>query len=1191
MDRRLIQTLSLFAVAVVCLSGALMVLTPSDTDGALPADRQDVTYSITFDGDGGTSDYGEVHTFDVKGGSNTIHMPSATWTKKGYYLDHWESSSGRQYAPGDAFTPTKDETFTAVWVQFKADKIRIIDDLVVESGQPIKIYIDELATDLGGSIKLADCEYPEDWLSFFLGDSSDRSYFYGNAPSSGIYPMKLGKSIMGISPTTLCFNIIVKSSFDESATVSFWTDEVDESGAQKIKTVQAPVGTAITLPTIDDVPTSAIPEDSMLVAWNINDGSGNLPDYPLGSSYTVNGSYNAVAKWEANEHVLVFSLDGGSLSNVEAYIAASDSVYATPTADSVVETSGKTFIGWKDNEKSAIYEGNVLWAPGMEISPTEDHYFEAVYVNTGTSTHTVRFDANGGNGTLTQEVPSGYSVVLPQYGFDNTGYIFDGWSTSKDGSKPIATDTYSVSGDVTLYAVWKQAQNPVSSITISGPSTVYVGESITLTARTDGNADERGVRFTVSNTSGSVSISQSITSTGAECTVIGREPGTVTITATAIDGSGVSTSKTITVKEATVDLHTFTLSYDANGGSYAPSPDSVETEADVGYVAVTSELPIYEDHVFVGWNTEADGSGLTYAAGATVPITLPETSDTLYAQWAEEQGYHILNYDTNGAPTQIQSNSVPATGESWQFNITSEKPGWLGYIFLGWSDERTTPGQGTAEDVDYADGAPIVVSGEKTVYAVWADGMCTYQVKFELNGGSWNRADTETRTSTSNLYQFQLPYDMPNRPGYEFVGWKVGDNIIVDPGEEVFEPGDYITMEGAAGESVTITLTAWWGDGKAVHGLTFHDRAMEGATVTGMPANIESPTENKRSKFTIPEQVPTMVGADGVVYVFNGWSTDPEALSGGYHPGDVFYSAEDVDLYATWTLGGKYLTVTYWPGTTVSGITLPENQTVFLKQGEEKVSVTISDMEVERPGYKFLGWAYEDGKDNYDVMKGATFDISEDIDLYAVWRANTVQVEDHTVIFDSNGGSRVDSAIVKDGETVDRPADPTKEGFTFDGWLLNGVEYDFDSPVYGDIRLVANWIQEGGDEPVEPGTKVTISFDSNGGSEVQSIESAVQLTIELPDCSKEGQVFDGWYNGDDRVGGAGDTYTVTGDVTLTAHWKSENSDVGLYVMIAGIGLAVVFALIAVKLGVYYGIPAVVFASIAAVGALLYGGIL
>ena len=890
MDRRLIQTLSLFAVAVVCLSGALMVLTPSDTDGALPADRQDVTYSITFDGDGGTSDYGEVHTFDVKGGSNTIHMPSATWTKKGYYLDHWESSSGRQYAPGDAFTPTKDETFTAVWVQFKADKIRIIDDLVVESGQPIKIYIDELATDLGGSIKLADCEYPEDWLSFFLGDSSDRSYFYGNAPSSGIYPMKLGKSIMGISPTTLCFNIIVKSSFDESATVSFWTDEVDESGAQKIKTVQAPVGTAITLPTIDDVPTSAIPEDSMLVAWNINDGSGNLPDYPLGSSYTVNGSYNAVAKWEANEHVLVFSLDGGSLSNVEAFIAASDSVYATPTADSVVETSGKTFIGWNDNEKSAIYEGNVLWAPGMEISPTEDHYFEAVYVNTGTSTHTVRFDANGGNGTLTQEVPSGYSVVLPQYGFDNTGYIFDGWSTSKDGSKPIATDTYSVSGDVTLYAVWKQAQNPVSSITISGPSTVYVGESITLTARTDGNADERGVRFTVSNTSGSVSISQSITSTGAECTVIGREPGTVTITATAIDGSGVSTSKTITVKEATVDLHTFTLSYDANGGSYAPSPDSVETEADVGYVAVTSELPIYEDHVFVGWNTEADGSGLTYAAGATVPITLPETSDTLYAQWAEEQGYHILNYDTNGAPTQIQSNSVPATGESWQFNITSEKPGWLGYIFLGWSDERTTPGQGTAEDVDYADGAPIVVSGEKTVYAVWADGMCTYQVKFELNGGSWNRADTETRTSTSNLYQFQLPFDTPNRPGYQFLGWKIGNDIIIDPDEvEVYQPGEYITMEGALGESVNITLTAWWGDGKQTHGVHFDSNSQEGDVVTGMPKDITDLPVNAygQSRVVIPDELPTRTTADGTVYICDGWSNEPKPSYANIMPGDV----------------------------------------------------------------------------------------------------------------------------------------------------------------------------------------------------------------------------------------------------------------------------------------------------------------
>ena len=59
--------------------------------------------------------------------------------------------------------------------------------------------------------------------------------------------------------------------------------------------------------------------------------------------------------------------------------------------------------------------------------------------------------------------------------------------------------------------------------------------------------------------------------------------------------------------------------------------------------------------------------------------------------------------------------------------------------------------------------------------------------------------------------------------------------------------------------------------------------------------------------------------------------------------------------------------------------------------------------------------------------------------------------------FNSNGGTAVDSQTVKYGELAVKPADPTRDGYTFNGWTLNGTPYDFSSPVTGNITLVAQW--------------------------------------------------------------------------------------------------------------------------------------
>lgn len=82
-------------------------------------------------------------------------------------------------------------------------------------------------------------------------------------------------------------------------------------------------------------------------------------------------------------------------------------------------------------------------------------------------------------------------------------------------------------------------------------------------------------------------------------------------------------------------------------------------------------------------------------------------------------------------------------------------------------------------------------------------------------------------------------------------------------------------------------------------------------------------------------------------------------------------------------------------------------------------------------------------------------------------------VTSYIVTFNVNGGNEtIASQTVESGNKVTKPADPTKEGYTFAGWLLNDVEYDFNTVVTENITLTASWTEnsQGGDEPTPSGS-------------------------------------------------------------------------------------------------------------------------
>lgn len=128
----------------------------------------------------------------------------------------------------------------------------------------------------------------------------------------------------------------------------------------------------------------------------------------------------------------------------------------------------------------------------------------------------------------------------------------------------------------------------------------------------------------------------------------------------------------------------------------------------------------------------------------------------------------------------------------------------------------------------------------------------------------------------------------------------------------------------------------------------------------------------------------------------------------------------------------------------------------------------------------------------------------------------------YTVTFQSEGGSEVASQI-RANTPAARPADPTKEGYTFIGWYNGESEWDFETPVTAVLTLTAKWQIN----------RYTITFDTAGGSEVAPITQDYGTTITAPaNPAKTGYTFAGW---DKTI----PTTMPAGNMTITARW-TEN---------------------------------------------------
>ena len=217
-----------------------------------------------------------------------------------------------------------------------------------------------------------------------------------------------------------------------------------------------------------------------------------------------------------------------------------------------------------------------------------------------------------------------------------------------------------------------------------------------------------------------------------------------------------------------------------------------------------------------------------------------------------------------------------------------------------------------------------------------------------------------------------------------------------------------------------------------------------------------------------------------------------------------------------------------------NGGTSVRTQTV--KHGEYAVYKSTS-----RPGYEFLGW-YLNGE-KYDFSTPVT----EKITLVAKWEKKTSDIpsddkEIYIVDFDSNGGTRVASQKVEEGDRVSRPSNPTRDCYDFVGWYTDASltkKYNFSTPVTRDMTLYAKWKDNGTCKET-----YRVKFDSNGGTSVatQRVDEGNRAT-EPRDPRRSGYTFLGWYLNGRKFSFNTRIYE---DITLEAKWEKDEVKYNTY---------------------------------------------
>lgn len=1041
--------------------------------------------SVTYDANGGY--FTASLPVDYPSPEGTYTLTDAVPVCEGYDFAGWEcSKDGKTYASGAAYTLSGSYealTFTAQWKK-KTFRVTVNADTGIT-----------VPNDLA-----RDYEYGADKAFTATGDGTVRVYANGvllSPQDDGKYHITVTQNIeIKITLTKRVEHYIV--SYDPNGGVNAPFDRGEYAAGDGVTVGAAPTREGYTF-----------------AGW-----SDGAKTYQPDAGYTMdNHDVTFTAQWTPNSYSIVYNANGGAGDDMSATGLKYDG--AGTIADCQYYKTGYRFIGWALDPNGLPY---YLGGEAVRNLTAEAGGVINLYARWTAEEYTVTLDAMGGTPAKSY-VKATYDAEMPKIPLPTrTGYIFGGYYDA------MAEGTCYYDGTGASMCNWNKDENAM----------LYARWSpIHYKVNYDLNGGE-GVMFSVADYA--YDESWNIPKAGDTISLAGhRFAGwSLSKNGSVVYQDGAEVKNLASEQNATVTLYavwepipTYTVHYDANGGSGAPA-DASALEGET--CTVPDQKPVYDGYRFLGWseNPAAAQADPAYAAGT--PLTMTR-SLTLYAVW-QKLGTYTITYNSGVSDSSVSN--LPPAGKKTEgelYILSSITPVREGYNFAGWSKNY-------GGEKDYEAEAVYNEDKDLTLYARWE--AKSYRL-YVYNSGAGTLGVTRNGQALSAndviKYGDELTITAEPLTGYTTASFSLEVNGLPVTNEQ----NGVVTTDMNVVGDVTVALLDHRDSGGEVRYTVKYDP-------NGGTGSIADQTVN--STKTTPLSDGTGFTKEHAKLI--GWATAP---NGGvaYAPGEILKKpiAEDgqtVTLYAVWKTDETY-TVTYDPNGGIGG---PKDGRAYYEN--DKVFVLFTDKPT-RSGWTFLGWSTDRSATvaTYDEDGISEFTMTtENVMLYAVWQRSsysvTVDGDDVAEVTfitpeDANGkyqgGTTVKFTVAAKGANVLNSLTVAVNGSVLlmteeNGVLAGSFVIDRDSTIT--VRSGA--------------TTYTVTYDKNGGdspavNETMTYVTGQALTLHSgAGYTKDGCHIAGWDTASD---GNGTRYklgqVLTNDLsasTLYAVWEQDADPKGYH---------------------------------------------
>ncbi len=986
------------------------------------------SYTISYNANGGSG----APSSQTKSHGTDITLSSTVPSRFGYSFLGWSTSStatSATYQPGGNFSGNSNTTLYAVWKAATTLSVGTTYTPTVSFANQ-EIYYAFTPTSTG--------EYTFESTGsvdsrVYVYNSSGTEIGYDDDSSDEGYNFKLSIDLTGGTKYYVKIRAYNNNigTINFKATANVYTLSYNANGGSGVPASQ----TGSSSYTIS----STIPTrfGYTFIGWS-KSSSANSATYKPGDSISLTENTTLYAVWHTATTIFACTSYTSTIgfANQELYYTftpLSDGKYVFESIGSLdsqvyVYNSSGTQIGNNDDGSD---EGNNFKLTLSLTSGTKYYVKVRAYNSNKGSTsfevtpvvYNLRYNANGGTGVpITQSGGSNYTIssTVPT----RLGYTFLGWSKSSSATSATHEpgDSISLTEHTTLYAVWKANTYSVKYNANSGSGTM-------------------------ANSSHTYDVSKALTSnafTRSGYTFLGWSTNSSATTATYTNGQSVknltsTNGDTVNLYAVWSKIPTYTVSYNANGGSGAPSS---QTKTKDVTLALSSTKPTRTGYTFLGWSTSSTATSATYQPGGSFTTN---ANTTLYAVW-KANTYTVTFYTVGGT---CSTANKTVTYDSTYGVLPN--PTKNGCVFDGWYTHSTGGTKITSS-------TKVTITANQALYAQWKGN--TYSVTFDSCGGT---CSTSSMNVVYNSFYGELP--VPTRTGYSFDGW-------------------YTAIAGQGGTHISSSTMVYIAENHTLYAQWTPNTYTVKYNANGGSGTMSNSSHTYDVSKALTSNAFTKSG-----YTFLGWSTNSSATTATYTDGQsvknlTSTNGDTVNLYAVWSKIPTY-TISYNAN---GGSGAPSSQTKT-----KDVTLALSTTKPTRTGYTFLGWSTNSSATSSTYSAGGSFTNNADTTLYAVWKANT-----YTVKYNANGGSGTmsNSSHTYDVSKALTTNAFTRSGYTFLGWSTSS---NATTVTYTDGQSVKNLTSLNGDNfnlyAVWKLNDVTLSVNSSNNATISVVDEQRYYTF------------------------------------------------------------------------------------------------